>query len=430
MGRKKIFTGLMSVMLLITAFFSPAAAGAAEAKIDYVAIGDSLAAGQGPYDKDKPVEEKIGTGYTDLIAKKLGEDGKLGSFTKEFSVSGATSADVLAMLQNPKAQQAVKEAELVTLSVGANDLFKVIKVDPTTGKVIYNLEEVQQTMAALQQNLAVITTQLKQLNPQAKIYVMGYYFAFPYLPEGAEKEQAKALSAQLNQLIEGVSNYSGVSFVSVKEFDKNSLAYLPNPQDVHPNEAGYGVMADAFFSVYQAPDRFSDLPASSEARHAILALANAGILNGKTDGTFEPIRNITRAEAAIILAKVVPNLPASPKNPGFKDITPNVKAYTAIAQLTEAGVFAKAPRFHPNQPLTRAQMARLLTVIYGLKGSGSVDFKDVPANFWAKEEIDAVVTNKIMVGSDNQTFHPNNPITRAEFAITIYRILEGLKAAA
>ncbi|KAB7707348.1 hypothetical protein F9802_06230 [Bacillus aerolatus] len=423
MGRKKIFASLLSVILFVTAFLSPATAEAVETKLDYVALGDSLAAGQDPY-------KKIGAGYADMIAEKLRTDGKLGSFTKEYSASGATTTDALNSLKNQKVQQAVKQAEIVTLSAGANDLFKVIKIDPATSKIVYDLAEVQQVMLTLQQNLTAITSQLKRLNPKAQVYVMGYYFPFPHFPEGEEKEQAKMLSLQLNQLIEGAATYNGAAFVSVQEFDKNGAAYVENPQDVHPNAAGYQVMADAFFKVYHSADRFSDLPESSEARQAILALANAGILSGKPDGTFEPGRNITRAETAIVLAKIVPNLPESPKNPGFKDISPNVKAYDAIAKLTEAGVFAKASRFNPNQQLTRAQMARLLSVIYKLEAAGPTNFKDVPADFWAKKEIDAVVTNKVMIGSNDNSFHPNNPITRAEFSITIYRILESLKTAA
>ncbi|OCA88908.1 S-layer homology domain-containing protein [Pseudobacillus wudalianchiensis] len=421
MKGKKIISLLLSTVLFVTAFFSPAAAGAAPVKLDYVALGDSLAAGQDPYGN------KTSAGYADFIAAKWKQEGKLGSYTKEYAKSGATTADVLAGLQLPDVQQAVKQAEVITLSAGANDLFKVVKVNPSTGKIEVNQEEALRAWAALQENLIKINKQLKQLNPQAKVYIMGYFFAFPHFAEGTEKEQAKTLTLFLNQKIEQAAKQNGNLFVSVQEFDKNGASYLPNPADVHPNEAGYQVMADAFFKVYKPGVYFSDLPASPQAQQAILVLAEAGILNGKPNGTFEPGRNITRAEAAIIFANLLPWLPESPKKPVFKDISPSMKSYKAIAQLTEAGIFSKAPRFNPNQPLTRAQMARLLTVIYKLEAQGSVNFKDVPANFWAKEEISAVTSNSLMIGFQNNTFQPNKPITRAEFAITIYRVKEAAR---
>ncbi|KKB35471.1 S-layer homology domain-containing protein [Bacillus thermotolerans] len=425
MKGKSWLASLFSIVLLVSSFFAPGAAGAAGAKVDYVALGDSLAAGQTPY-------RQIDKGYADLIADKLRKNGELGAYTKGFARSGATTADVLATLENADVRKALQQAEVITLSAGANDLFDVMTIDPATSKVTFDQQKIAQAWTALGQNITLSLQELKQLNPQAKIYVMGYYFPFPHFAEGSTKEQAKYLTRYLNGQLETLAKQNGAVFVSVDAFNANGSAYLPNAADVHPNVAGYQVMADAFFTVYdrQATERFIDLPASSEARKAILTLAEAGIVNGKPNGAFEPDRQITRAEAAIILANLRSDLPETAKNPGFKDVAPGMKSYTAIARLTEAGIISKAVRYKPDQPLTRAQMAKLLTLAYELKANGTVSFKDVPADFWAKAEINAVATNGIMIGSEHNTFRPNDSITRKEFAITIYRMLQAQEPAA
>ncbi|MET1029347.1 S-layer homology domain-containing protein, partial [Domibacillus tundrae] len=153
----------------------------------------------------------------------------------------------------------------------------------------------------------------------------------------------------------------------------------------------------------------------------IMKLAEAGIVTGNTDGTFAPKSNITRAETAIILARALGYGKTTAK-PGFSDVSSNMKSYDAIAALTEAGIFAKASKFNPDKPLTRAQMARVLTQALGLEASVSASFSDVPATHWAKDEIDAVFTNGIMTGGTNARFLPENNITREQFAMTVYNV--------
>jgi len=90
----------------------------------------------------------IGLGYTDFIAQALQQDGFLTSFNKGFAMSGYTTKNVLADLQNDvaktvtgfgyteeqaKLRASIKEAEIITLTAGANDLLPILKESQTTG---------------------------------------------------------------------------------------------------------------------------------------------------------------------------------------------------------------------------------------------------------------------------------------------------------
>ncbi|HZG70305.1 MAG TPA: S-layer homology domain-containing protein [Chondromyces sp.] len=417
---KSSFALLLGFVLLLSVALSPVSASAKTGQIDYVALGDSLAAGQSPY-------KTIGKGYTDMIAAQLEKQNKLSSFTKQFSVSGYTTQQVLDIIQKPETQNALKEAELVTLSAGANDLLQLLnQLDPNGN---YDMNLILQTVQKAQQNIKTIVKQVQTLNPKAKVYVMGYYFPFPHAPESPDKTQLREMTSMFNQVISDAAKVQGAIFVPVADqFVKKEKEYLPNPSDVHPNEAGYQVMADAFFTYYQEdtkkPKKFKDLPDNYWAQEQIEYLTNAGVINGRSDGTFQPGRLITRAEAAIILAKIVPGTSAQPENPGFKDVPATHPAYLPIAQLTELGVFSKAKHFNPYQPLSRAQLAKIIAESFDIEADGTVAFKDVSQKYWGKPYIEAVATNNIMNGFKPNSFKPNQNTTRAEVAATIVRTLE------
>lgn len=397
---------LLAVVLFLSAFMIPSAQAAVQ-KVDYVALGDSIAKGQTPY-------KEIGTGYTDMIAAELSEQEALKSFTKEYAMSGETSTGFVEKLKRADVQEAVKEAELVTISTGANDVLQLLNSDNFT------LETAELALAKMKGNLASGLKTIKSLSPNAKVFVFGYYFPFPNMTDNGNYQLAFSI---FNSELQATAQANGAVFVEVSS--QFNPEFLPNPADVHPSEDGYRVFADQFFNVWEnspAEDPFSDIGTTgSQARLAIMKLAEAGILNGNPDGTFTPKSNITRAETAIILARAL-GYGKTTAQPGFSDVSTNMKAYDAIAALTEAGVFAKAPKFNPDKLLTRAQMARVLTQSLKLEASNAVPFSDVPATHWAKDEIEAVVSNGIMNGGSNSRFLPENNMTREQFAMTVYNV--------
>lgn len=209
----------------------------------YIALGDSLAAGQTP-------NRAIDTGYTDLIAQKLTKTGQLAFYSKALAFPGYTSADVLTKVQTDEAKEMLKNATLVTISAGANDLLQMVQVNPTSGSIAYQQIPANFALNNVRKNIVQIIKEVQATAPKAKIYVMGYYFAYPHA-RASQKEGIKKELDRLHTILKTQSEVNGATYVSVEEtFGVNATTLLPNPADVHPTMEGYRVMANAFFSQY------------------------------------------------------------------------------------------------------------------------------------------------------------------------------------
>lgn len=110
---------------------------------------------------------------------------------------------------------------------------------------------------------------------------------------------------------------------------------------------------------------FPDVPAGSTHEAAIRGLAEAGIIEGFADGTFGPGRSITRAQATSLLVRLYGSLtgeelPAGPD--AFTDDDGSLHE-AAIDAATQAGWIqgVRGGGFAPNLPITRAQVASVLT---------------------------------------------------------------------
>lgn len=147
---------------------------------------------------------------------------------------------------------------------------------------------------------------------------------------------------------------------------------------------------------------------------------------GFPDGTFKPGKEVTRAEAVRMFVKLVNNGAELPKNPttSFKDA--NNAWYSDEINYAVAKGFIKGysdGTFKPNQAITRAEFAQMISVFVknGYPGTGS--FKDVKGH-WASDAISALYGNKNIKGYSDGTFKPNQKLTRAE-AVTILNSVFG-----
>ncbi|GLB60232.1 S-layer homology domain-containing protein [Cytobacillus sp. NCCP-133] len=419
---KKTLSMLLVFLLMLGTFHSPAKATTEAGAIHYIALGDSLAAGMTP-------DKQVGRGYADMIADRLLKDGKLHYFTKEYSVPGATSKQVFAGIQKEDVKIDLQRANLVTISAGANDLLRQIKIHET-GEFTYDSETVRSALAGVFENIAMTVKQIKELNPKIQVYVMGYYFPFPQL-EGEKKEELIKISQLLNAAIEKAAEAGHGIFVPVDDkFGLTGSKYVPKPNDVHPSLEGYQLMADAFFekfSISKLWPQYNDIKDSYWAYKEIMMLVNAGVLAGRSEFSFLPEKPITKAEAAAALAHVIPVTASVPIDPGFQDVDKNHPAYYEIAKMTEVGLFQSAEKFNPDSHLTRAQMSKIITLAFDLQPKRQTHFKDVHSGFWAKEYINTLASNDIVNGYEDGRFRPNDPTKRSHFAVILVRTMNVLK---
>lgn len=411
------YSRIAVLFVFLMAFLVPNASANTDV-IRYLALGDSLAAGVTP-------TKELGKGYADFAKESLEAEKLLGSYSKNFAVPGEKTDELLKkLMENTELQQAVKQSNTITISSGANDLLRESKLDPEKKILLIDETKIPGVLKNIATNYASILTVIKNLNPDAKVYVMGYYYSFPYIAD-IQKPKLIELTKALNQTIQLTSSTMGATFVPVYElFGEDPKQFLPNPTDIHPNAAGYQLMSTAFLgSLATATAVAKDLPTGHWAEKEIKALLASKLYQLDDKGNIYPEKSITRAEVANILFGLIPLTKSIPADPGFKDVPQTHPSYMAIAKLTEVDIFTKNTLFNPDAPLTRVQLAKVASIAFGLKGDGSLpSYKDINNSYWGTSFIDAVTSNNIMVGYKNGYFGLHDATSRAQFAVVLSRI--------
>lgn len=148
---------------------------------------------------------------------------------------------------------------------------------------------------------------------------------------------------------------------------------------------------------------------------------------GYPDGTVQPNGQITRAEATTIFFRLLTEESRSAnltKTNGYTDVASDAWYNTAVSAMTKAGIVDGYPdgTFRPDAPITRAEMAKIISLFAKLDKSES-RFSDI-AGHWAEAYIKLAAGNGWIAGYPDGTFGPQRNITRAETATMINRVLD------
>jgi murein DD-endopeptidase / murein LD-carboxypeptidase len=170
------------------------------------------------------------------------------------------------------------------------------------------------------------------------------------------------------------------------------------------------------------PGKFRDIAPSYWAADEIRTLSEDELLIGYENGYFKPNEPITRAEVMANLAEYL-DLDFSDRSTIFRDVPSEHWAVGAVNAMYKSGyVHGSNGSFRPEDSLTRAQLAKILTNVFDLKQPAvKRSFTDVPATHWAYPYIQALAASGITTGYSDGSFRPNNPVTRAQFAAFLYR---------
>lgn len=234
---KGTFKKICSMMLIsVLVFTTPTLSSAKPLKktdIEYVSLGDSLAAGLTPY-------AKIDLGYADFLFKRM-EQSQYEVEFNNFGVPGYTSVHLKNdVLYNSAVIAKIKSADMITLNIGANDVLPFVPGSP---------QHVPGAIQSVGQNLMIILATIDSLNPNVDVYVMGYYNPFPHYPL-QQQTQLIPLMNSLNSTIEAASLLNGDKFIPTADvIAKDSMLYLPNPNNIHLSLDGYKVIAKEFWKV-------------------------------------------------------------------------------------------------------------------------------------------------------------------------------------
>ena len=216
--------------------------------LHYVALGDSLTQGVGDTTNQG--------GFVPLLAQSLTNEYGYQVTYDNYGVSGNTSKQILKrMEEKPEIAESLKQADLMTLTVGGNDLRKTI-LDNIANLSISTFEKPAQQYS---QRLLQIVELARADNPDLPIYVVGIYNPF-YLnfPEMTEMQTIvdnwnqvtedtladldKVYFVPINDLLyKGLEGEEGISQSSTST--ANNLLY--EEDSFHPNNTGYEIMKEA-----------------------------------------------------------------------------------------------------------------------------------------------------------------------------------------
>lgn len=336
----------------------------------------------------------------------------------------------------------VKEADLITINIGSNDLMlktmhnaltnvyssdsensitarlkallaehggsigaafaEMMSTLESLGKLPQVMTAALSTFAeseiAFRQNWEVILSTIHKLNPDATVLALGLYNPFRdiQLSESASFLKLGRLIdpviADMNLYISTLSlqhwNYKYVDITGTEVFGFPALSELSSGTDglyimmligTHPNEAGHAYIADRIFKAL--PERSADDPQPTVSP--------------------EP-------------AKELP----------FKDVAKNSWYYSNVKYVWEHNIMegVGGNRFAPDAATTRAQFA---AVIYRMAGKPDVSnmrcpFTDLTAD-WYRDAVTWCYNNYVVNGTSATTFAPNSSITREQMVTMLYR---------
>lgn len=259
---------------------------------------------------------------------------------------------------------------------------------------------------------------------------------FPQFFEVDEDLYEELTSEELGNVFTKISGNSYKNYDAVADdFDKLADNMIDKRSDKKGSSGGSG--SNLFFgneTVTQNPsqgtinnDELMDLSAAEWAREAIVHLVSRNVIQGRGNGLFDPNASITRAEFIKI---VVVALDLSLDNGGcsFTDVNPDAWYYSVVSAAQNTGIVLGDDKnaFHPEDSISRQDMATILCRAFGFKGGNTAskftDYNNI--SDYAKDAVDALCENGIINGMGNGTFAPFANATRAQAAQMIYKIIK------
>jgi len=180
---------------------------------------------------------------------------------------------------------------------------------------------------------------------------------------------------------------------------------------------------------------FKDVSPKNTNHDIINAMAERGVISGYEDGTFRPGEFIKRKQAATLISRAFPKLIKGYEWREMNDLSPSNPYYNDIKRLYEGNLLNAEEGFiRPNDYLTRLEMARIIAYVYGLyddsnSASNKVfnhPFTDLrlphdPLRIVSNRSVAGLYNNSVTTGFEDKTFRASEPLTRAQFAVFMYR---------
>jgi lysophospholipase L1-like esterase len=156
-----------------------------------------------------------------------------------FGVKGNRTTQLLRRIQSDEMKIAIKKANMVILTIGGNDIMKVLRDNISNLNVSVFSKEKEQ----YKNHLHEIMDEIIQQNPDVSIVLIGMYN--PFSKVFSNIQEMNDIVADWNQAGKSVvDNYRNAYFVSIEDLFLNSTGNLLYTDHFHPNDKGYKLIAE------------------------------------------------------------------------------------------------------------------------------------------------------------------------------------------
>src|SRR5690606_10172241 len=150
-------------------------------------------------------------------------------------------------------------------------------------------------------------------------------------------------------------------------------------------------------------------------------------VSGYADGTFAPNRKVTRGELAAMLSRLLSDeLKSNAPSTSYQDVAATHWSAQYLANVQQLGLMNGYPdgTFRPDQPVTRAEFANaVVRLLDGKRGEHAYTVHDIEGH-WAYGSMRSMLEKGAMKGYPDGTFRPNAALTRAEAVSALNRMFE------
>lgn len=195
-----------------------------------VAIGDSLTQGVG--------DETGNGGYVGILEQRLLDQNFQVTFDN-FGKRGNRTDQLLDRLDDEDIVDSIEKADIVLITIGANDVMKIVR----DNFMNLTVEPFNAERDPYGHRLSEILSRISAMNENAKIYLLGFYNPFErYFNDIEALDQI--IMGWNNESLEAVNKYEQVDFIPMQDIFNQVNEPILADDNFHPNHEGYQMMAD------------------------------------------------------------------------------------------------------------------------------------------------------------------------------------------
>ncbi|WP_419962137.1 GDSL-type esterase/lipase family protein [Psychrobacillus sp. BM2] len=200
--------------------------------IEVVGLGDSLTQGVG--------DELMREGYLGRLQQHFSQyNGIEDVLLTNTAKRGRRSDQLLKMLKNGEVDHQIRKANIITLTIGGNDIMKVVKKDLFNLKV----EAFEKELEKFERNYVQILHEIREINSTAPIIIMGLYNPITIVTD--EKSEFDLILDDWNETIQATANSdSNACFVPIDHLFVTNTNLVYHTDFFHPNSKGYQLVLE------------------------------------------------------------------------------------------------------------------------------------------------------------------------------------------